>query len=292
VSPRTESPNGPGADARRLAETERDAGAGMGNSAHRAEAFAVVFSPDGKQIATGGSDGIRLWDAETGKELKTLNAGRRTNSLAWLMPLAADAARLDVGVRTTFPSVGHGGTTLFACCHDFVSAWNIETGEALFHQALDRTNGWRMALSPDGQQFAVGLKTGGIQLRSAEHGGLLFTLDPKSKDNYDVAFSPGGLQLFVASNEKCLTIYDLKTRAQLRRFDKYDWPVFSVALCPSGNQFATGWGTWTFDSPGGVTIHDTSTGTVVRTLGAPSSAAAYEATRQKISPGKKASRPK
>src|SRR5262249_28281455 len=40
---------------------------------HNSTIFSVVFSPDGKRLATGSSDGtVKLWDASTGQELLTL----------------------------------------------------------------------------------------------------------------------------------------------------------------------------------------------------------------------------
>lgn len=43
--------------------------------------WAVCYSPDGKMIATGGSMGLKVWDANTGKLLKTLEEGFM--SLTW-----------------------------------------------------------------------------------------------------------------------------------------------------------------------------------------------------------------
>lgn len=41
--------------------------------AHEGMTFALAFSTDGKMIASGGGDNlVRLWNAETGKQLLTL----------------------------------------------------------------------------------------------------------------------------------------------------------------------------------------------------------------------------
>jgi len=40
---------------------------------HTNEVISAVFSPDGTKVVTAGGDGfVRIWDAETGKELKAL----------------------------------------------------------------------------------------------------------------------------------------------------------------------------------------------------------------------------
>src|SRR5205085_2044823 len=37
----------------------------------------VALAPDGKTIATGSPDGLRLWDAETGQEIRRFDGGMR-----------------------------------------------------------------------------------------------------------------------------------------------------------------------------------------------------------------------
>jgi WD40 repeat protein len=56
-------------------------------------ANAVVYAPDGKSIATAGSDGIRLWDAETGKAL------RQFGSRLYRVSFSSDVRRISDGTH-------------------------------------------------------------------------------------------------------------------------------------------------------------------------------------------------
>jgi predicted NACHT family NTPase len=51
---------------------------------HTGRAFSVVFSPDGKTLATGGTDKIKLWEVRTGEERATLKGHTsRVRSVAY-----------------------------------------------------------------------------------------------------------------------------------------------------------------------------------------------------------------
>src|SRR5688572_230517 len=62
---------------------------------HTSEVFTVVFSPDGKRLASCSNSDVRVWDLATGKELYTYpTKGTNVYGLAF----SPDGKRLAVGV--------------------------------------------------------------------------------------------------------------------------------------------------------------------------------------------------
>jgi eukaryotic-like serine/threonine-protein kinase len=145
---------------------------------HKGEVYAVTFSPDGRQLVSGGQDGtIRFWDAESGTELKTVMAHRscvnavvyspdgailasgscdhtiRLWDAATLAPLATLDGHLDevhcLAFCPTDPSL------LAAGGHEpLVRVWDLATGEIT--RTLDVGGGvdglvWR----PDGKALVM-----------------------------------------------------------------------------------------------------------------------------------------
>ena len=99
-------------------------------------AFGVAFSPDGKVLASVGEDRrIRLWDAATGRPLRTL------------------AGHEDTISRIAFAPTGK---LLASASHDStVRLWDTATGKELRQLQGPMDGGKCLAISPDGKWLAA-----------------------------------------------------------------------------------------------------------------------------------------
>jgi len=128
---------------------------------HRAQVYAMAFSPDGTQLATaeqGTADAIRLWDPRTGEERGTFSA-----------PVAAGGfrcVRYSPDGRTLAAVYKPGG----------IAFWHVASGQRLFagdgHEAPIKT----LALSTDGSTLVTGDDCGTLQVRDRSTGALRQTL--------------------------------------------------------------------------------------------------------------------
>src|SRR6185369_6184074 len=104
---------------------------------HTREVGVVAYSPDGKQIATACHDGsVKLWDAQSGQELHSLNAARAGSSILAYSP---DSQRI---VTSDSLSISR------------LKIWNAQTGQELHTiklslKPLNLTTPKSLPLSPD-----------------------------------------------------------------------------------------------------------------------------------------------
>ena len=108
-------------------------------SGHRGEVYRVIFSPDGRVLASGGQDGmIKLWDPTNGQELATL-AGHQScvNDLAYSLD---------------------GQTLVSVSCDHTIKVWSARTHELLATLERHPDEVRCVAFSPDGTRFATGGK--------------------------------------------------------------------------------------------------------------------------------------
>ena len=147
------------------------------------EADWVNFSPDGKRIVSGsmigsvsGFDGVKIWDATTGKEVLSIKNG------ALPAALSPDGKRIVCQCLLGYPST-------FA-----LKVWDASSGQESVELKADEFV-QSVAFSPDGKQIAGGNVDGLIEIWDAATGRTAMTLGAHRRAVKCVAFSPDGKQL-------------------------------------------------------------------------------------------------
>jgi serine/threonine protein kinase len=143
---------------------------------HRGSIFTLALSPDGKTVATGGSNRvIRLQDSATGQErlLLTGHAG----------PVYGVAYRPDGKMLAS------GGWD------HIIRLWDTATGDLLRSLDAPSRDVWSVAFAPDGKTLASVGQDGIVRVWDAETGGQLAALKGHDGAVHTVVFSTDGSRI-------------------------------------------------------------------------------------------------
>lgn len=187
---------------------------------------ALALSADGKVVAAGGYDGVRVWDVASGAEIFKCCLDDRIEVLAF----APDGRTLAVGESASVISIwnvfngrkkaslrGHtgelntlvftqDGKTLAGAADGVqtITLWNVPSARQLlsFHVTWDDPTGiFHAALRPDGKIVATTSTSGSVKLWDAVRGHELATLTDNDP-SWPVAFSPDGTLLAAGVQDK------------------------------------------------------------------------------------------
>jgi RNA polymerase sigma factor (sigma-70 family) len=210
---------------------------------HVASIDAIAFSPDGKYLVSGGenNDGtIRLWDVETGEELRKLKVNDWYGGVGSSLVFSPD------------------GKTIASKVH----FWDAASGAQIRH--FDFPYGNAVGFSPDGKRLAFGSGNGSVRLWD-QTGGKTITEwnanDRLEHANYwQTWFSPDLKAVLVSSgkNHKVVWLCDAATGKVMHEIPLTHWAV-SAAFSPDGKTLALAAGT-------DVHLWDTATGKEIRRL--------------------------
>ncbi|KAJ5740649.1 G-protein beta WD- 40 repeats containing protein [Penicillium malachiteum] len=243
----------------------------------------VVFSPDGKQIASGSWDRtIKLWDTTTGDLQKTLEGHSDSVQTVVFSPDGKQIASgsLDKTIKlwdTTTGDLqktleGHSngvqtvvfspdGKQIASGSHDqTIKLWDTTTGDLQKTLEGHSNSVQTVVFSPDGKQIASGSRDRTIKLWDTTTGDLQKTLEGHSDWVQTVVFSPDGKQIASGSLDKTIKLWDTTTSDLQKTLEGHsDW-VRTVVFSPDGKQIASG----SHDQT--IKLWDTTTGDLQKTL--------------------------
>jgi RNA polymerase sigma factor (sigma-70 family) len=203
---------------------------------------AVTFSPDGRTLATGGSDGsVRLWEVRTYTLRLAFNEPRRPalKGLPELgqrvlpLPTPPKAAALSLAFRPD-------GRVLAAAFGKTVGLWDVASGKKLALCAGHKGVVLGVAFSPDGKLLASAGEDWSVRLWDAVTGKEVHRFERHRAWVHAVAFSPDGRLLASAGKDKTAQLWDLKTRELVWTFRGHTGPVRAALFTPDGKYLVTG----------------------------------------------------
>ncbi len=204
----------------------------------------VAFSASGKIIVSaGGGNTIRLWNAETGKNIRTI--------------VVRDAVVDEVHFSpdgTLIASRSFSG--------EGVKLWSVKYGE--LHHTLEHARPVRtLAFSPNGELIATGGWDDNVRLWNVATGQLRHVLKGHTHNITQLSFSPDGQSIVSASYEEYgnnLKLWDVADGRLRHSFDGHDHRVNVVAYASNGKLIASG------SEDGDVKLWDPATGHLRRKL--------------------------
>ncbi|MBA3321854.1 MAG: caspase family protein [Pyrinomonadaceae bacterium] len=181
---------------------------------------AIVFSPNGKTLASGTGEGkVDLWDVTTGAKLHSLEVSKyRVESLAF----SGDGQTIATGSQNT------------------IKLWDSKTGTHL--RSLEECLGCRvlsLAFSPEGKMLANGNTGGRLNLWEIPTGKQVRFYKGHVSDVNSVVFSPDGQTLVSSSSDRIVKLWDVTTGAELRTIASNSMEVSAITLSPEGKTFAS-----------------------------------------------------
>jgi WD40 repeat protein/serine/threonine protein kinase len=168
----------------------------------------LTFSPNGKILAAGsGNDTLKLWNVETGLELRKLeNSG-------------------EVVCLSFSPD---GQTVAAGNWAGEVQRWNVATGERLLPLLGHTTEVWSLAFSPDGRILATGGADQTVRFWNVTTGKEESKLIGHGSNVKAVAFAPDGQTLATGGNDAMVMLWSTAPkRAETLLTNVHHPPSFS-----------------------------------------------------------------
>jgi WD40 repeat protein len=184
----------------------------------------VVWSPDGLTIASGGWDNtLRIWNAETGEEIKVIASNSLWfESVAW----SPDGAYI---------AAGHKDGTIYIIN---AQTWNIEN-KLYGHNSAHGGGVPIISWAPDGTKLASGGRDEEKVFIWNKSGVRLHEFHGQPLSVFGLSWSPDSRMIASSGEGQSVVITDISTGSELIRLENHQPNTYSVSWSPNGKLFAT-----------------------------------------------------
>lgn len=187
---------------------------------HRSKIASVVFSPNGKTIATGSLDrDIKIWDATTYRELRTITGH---GDFVYSVAFTADGKRLLSGSFDRTARI-----------------WDVETGKELSQLKGHKGPVQQAVFARDGSLIATAAGDSTVRIYDTASGEYLLTLRGHRNKVESIAFARNSQRIATASADKSVRIWDTLSGVELLKLN-LDAIIRVILFSPDGRYLATG----------------------------------------------------
>jgi WD40 repeat protein/transcriptional regulator with XRE-family HTH domain len=250
-------------------------------SGHTNDVWGVAFSPDGKYLASGSSDGTaRMWDLANGETVRVFEGHAGEVSEVQFSPDgktllvgSVEAAHLwDIAsgqLIQVFSGIRGGGSVAFSPDGKYMvtasfddknaQLWDVATGESLRTFQGDGEV-IRVAYSPNGEYLLTGSVNFTARLWNPTTGEEIKTLTISSGIE-SLAFSPDSTSVAFGTSTGEAQIWSIDDGKLVHQFSGHQGYVQGIKFSPDGKTLLTGCGDRT------IRLWDINTGQLLRLLG-------------------------
>jgi len=231
---------------------------------HKSHVMACAYSPDGQRIVSASADDtLKIWDAETGKELATLVGHMLTVNACAYSPDGSQIVSTSNDERLGIWDANTGELIRFLFGHDrkvkacawspdgrqVVSAagWDesLKLWDATSWQEITTLGGHRgrvsaCAFSPDGRRMISGSEDGTVKVWDAESYEELRGLKGHADMVKGCAYSPDGRRVVSCSMDCTLKLWNVETGEEINTLTGHKHWVTSCAFSPDGLRIVSG----------------------------------------------------
>jgi WD40 repeat protein len=180
----------------------------------------VNFSKDGKHALSANDESIRMWDLESGKEIRTIATGK-------------------FGIGAQFALSPDNRYMLSGGSENTVKLWDLKTGKEVRTFSGHSRKVISVAFSEDGRYALSGSYDEKVKLWDVGTGKEMRTFEGHSGMIYALAFSPDGKYVVSGGLDKTFKLWETETGELVRTFKKHDAMIIRARFSPDGRSVLT-----------------------------------------------------